>query len=807
MKTDKRRIGMRHRNSLIVALALLGAVLFQKELLAADVHGNIEVGATQVGIDSPSSKFMEYGGARNNGTYLSGGAELSYNDNAFYLNLMGKDLGLDTRDIRLESGKYGRYRFYIEYDQLPHYISNNSQTIYDGAGTANLTLPASFGKGTNTTTPLTAGQTLMTNLSSNLKDVELKLERKDISTGFSLTSLKGLLDFDLDFKRDKKDGIKSIGATLSRVGGSVMPEPVDYTTDELRASVAYNRKAAQVQLEYYLSTFNNGNDSLKWENPFSASYGNPALSLPPDNNYQRVTLSGGVNLPLYSRLSMTAEYGKMTQDQAYMPYHANSYSTADAAGNYPRMSPDAAIETKLLNVNLSSRPLSGLGLNAGYRHYDTQNLTPIGLYQYTGEDGSTLVTSGAAQPGDVGIDGKTQVTGTCTTVAGGNPCYRPNGQPSLIVSGAAIAGDLRSNGTSAFPGACSQATPCYRSIAVSSSARYNVPLDYIQDQAKLDASYTIARSTTLSAGYGRDIMMRSHRETSTTTEDSYKAGIKSNTSYAAIGGDYLKGVRSSGDYNGAVVLESYTQDYFNQTLNTGTNARTWINLPELRILDVADRDRERYNAFVTVFPLNNASLGLNYSHGKDDFNDTIIGLKDLKNETYTVNVTVDPSDTVSMYTYYTNDWSEANQSGRAVGTASTTWTDTTLDWSVNNDDRTDTVGAGLNLQFLRGKLTINPDYTYSKSNTAIAVHYTGATALPDLKTERHTVNISTKYKVTENVTLGAAYLFERYSSSDWSTDSLNLSDPSTFPTNLIPLSGSVPDYTANAGTITLAYKW
>lgn len=773
---------MRYRTFLIVALALSGAVLLQKELLAADVHGNIEIAPTQVGIDSPSSKFMEYGGTGNNGTYLSGDADLSYNDNAFYLNLMGKDLGLDTRDIRLESGKYGRYKFYIEYDQLPHYISNNSKTIYDGAGSANLTLPTGFVKGT---TPQ-----LMTNLGSNLKDVELKLERKDISTGFSLTSLKGLLDFDLDFKRDKKDGIKSIGASLSRSGGSVMPEPVDYTTDELRASVAYNRKAAQVQLEYYLSTFNNGNDSLKWENPFSAAYGNPAVSLPPDNNYQRVTLSGGVNLPLYTRLSMTAEYGKMTQDQAYMPYHANSYSTADAAGNYPRNSPDAAIETKLLHVNLSSRPMSGIGLNAGYRHYDTQSLTPIGLYRYPGEDGSTLVTSGAAQPGDVGIDGKTQVTGTCTTVAGGNPCYRPNGL----------------------------ATPNSNN---SSSARYNVPLDYIQDQAKLDASYTIARSMTLSAGYGRDIMTRSHRETSTTTEDSYKAGIKSNTSYAAIGGDYLKGVRSSGNYNGAVVLESYTQDYFEQTLNTGANARTWINLPELRILDVADRDRERYNAFVTVFPLNNTSLGLNYSHGKDDFNDTIIGLKDLKNETYTVNVTVDPSDTTSVYAYYTNDRFETNQAGRYVFTSSSapiqTVTSTNVpanEWAVNNDDKTDTVGVGLNLQFLRGRLTINPDYTYSKSNTAIGASggsfFSGATAilpLPDLNTERHTVNISTKYKVTENVTLGAAYLFEKYSSSDWATDTMNLNDTSTLPTNLIPLSGSVPDYTANAGTITLAYKW
>lgn len=775
---------MRHRTLLIVALALSSAALLQKELLAADIHGNIEVGASQVGIDSPSSKFMEYGGTGNNGSYLSGGADLSYNDNNFYLNLLGKDLGLDTREGRLESGKHGRYRFYIEYDQLPHYISNNSKTIFDGAGSANLKLPTGFDKGTSTT----AAQ--MNNLSSNLKDIELKLERKDMSTGFSMTSLKGLVDFSLDFKRDEKDGVKSLSGPVSRAGGIVLPEPVDYTTDELSASVAYNRERAQLQLEYYLSTFNNANDSLKWEHPFSpatsgassayGAYGNPATSLPPDNRYERVTLSGGAALPMQTRLSVTAEYGKMTQDQAYMPYHANLYSTADASSNYPRMSADAAVETKLLNVNLSSRPVSGLGVSAGYRHYDTLNMTPIGLYRYPAEDGSALVTTGAAQPGDVGIDGVTQVTGTCTTVALGNPCYRPNGPAALN----------------------------------SSSARYNMPFDYVQDQAKVDLSYIVARNTTLSAGYINDVKIRSHREAGTATEDSYKAGIKTHTSYAAAGGDYLKGVRRSGAYNGAELLDSYTQDYFNQTLNTGANARTWLNIPSLRLFDVADRNRESYNAFVTLFPLKNASLGMNFSHGKDDFTDTIIGLKDSKNETYTIDATVTPSETVSIYAYYTNSWSEANQAGRAITSTASTWTDATRDWAVNNVDRNDTVGAGLSLQFLRGKLTINPDYTFSKSKTETGVSggssFTGATAiqpLPDLNTERHTVNVSAKYKVTENVTLGAGYLFEKYMSSDWGTDYMTLNDTSTLPTTLIPLSGSVPDYTANVGTISVAYKF
>lgn len=779
--------------TIILALCVIGV----QPVAAADFEGNIEIGGTQVGIDNESSKFMEYRGLKGDGTYLVGGVDLLYGKDAFYLGLTGKELGLDTRNILFESGKYGTYRFFIEYDQLPKFISNTSRTIFNGAGSNNLTLPAGYVGNGSSTNPKTLVDQIINGTnglggSGNLKDVDLELERKAATAGFTMTTLKGLVDFNLSFKREEKDGTKSIGAVVQDVtmarGGPrtdiILPEPVDYLTDELRASVSYNREAGQLELEYYLSDFSNDNDSLTWENPYYYGAKNPVISLPPDNKYHRWSLSGGLSLPLSTRVAFTAEYGKMEQDDDFLPYHANPASPAN--GTEPRSSADAEIKTKLINANLSSRPVKGLGLNVRYRQYETDNDTPVDLFLYPVADGQnnvTIATTGTGIVGSIYADGTSSAGSSCSTT---NPCY------------------------SAFTSTAQGQAPLS-----SSRARYNEPFDYKQNQVKADLSYLLLKNTTLSVGYDQDVINRDHREAEETKENTYRAGIRTSLSdFAAAGGNYLKGKRRYDEYNGAVNLESHTQDYINTTLNAGTNPRTWINHPDLRKFDVANRDRENYGTYVTIFPVDTVTVGVNYSQGNDDYPDTILGVIETGNETYTVDASFNPVETLSLYSFYTNERLRSKQNGRALTGTTSTWYDTTRDWTSVNKDSIDTLGVGLNLSLLKGKLTINPDYTYARSKTAIDLaggsFFTGANAielLPDLRTERHTANVSARYKMTDNWTVGAGYLYETYTSDDWATDNVTLDNTSTVPTNLIPLSGSVPDYVAHAGSITVAYKW
>lgn len=728
------------------------SVLGQSSVSFADFKGEVEVGATYAGIDHESSKFSEYRGIRGNETYFLGNLDLSYTDKNYYLNVIGKDLGIDTRNIYLQGGSYGSYKYFLEYDQTPKFISNTSRTIFNGAGGANLTLPAGYNRIVLPAGFSNVGQTTVTALlneltakGGSLHNVDLKLERKSGTAGFSITSFKGLVDFTLSAKHEEKDGIKSIGAVVQGnaegQGGVrnsvILPEPVDYVTDELRASVAYTREKAQLELEYYLSVFNNETESLKWQNPFRYGAAEPVISLPPDNRYQRLTLSGGYNLPYNTRVSMAAEYGKMSQDQDLLPYHADPNAAA-TYGTLPRSSAKAEIETKLLNVNVSSRPVSALSVNAKYRHYDTVNMTPVNLFTYAMADGVT-------------------------------------------------------------PPATYVATTANRS-------RRNAPFDYDQNKATVDISYRLIQNTALNLGYDRDEIAREHREQEKTREDIYRAGLKSNLSFASAGVNYLKGMRR-GDvaYNGNAIMDSHP-------LTTDP----WVNHPDLRKFDVADRDREKYDYFVTIMPMKNASVGVNVANGWDQYPDTKMGLLNSDFSSYTVNASYAPVQEVNLHTYYTYDTSSSKQYGRVMTSTPATWTDTTRDWTSANKDYTDTVGVGADVSFFRGKLVVTPDYTYARSITTIDInggsYFVGANAiapLPDLRTERHTLNLSGKYRLTDRLTLGANYLYESYVSTDWAVDGMTLDNTSTLPIDkpLVPLSGSVPDYTANVGTITIAYRF
>ena len=727
---------------ILLMLFLLGLSAIPLISKAEDgLEGSITIGGALTDLDSKSFKYGEYTGVNDDSIYFAGDVDLSYSRNAFYLDFRGEDIGLENRSLYLEEGVYGKYKLYIGYDELTHLISNNSKTIFDGAGGTNLTLPSGFVRGAATSN--------MTNLSSSRRDIELETMRKTGTAGFGY-SLGSNADFKISFKQETKEGTKSIGGTAGTGGGNarsiVLPEPVDYTTDELRASVAYNSEKTQLQFDYYLSQFNNDKKSITWNNPFTGTnFPTTALiSLPPDNQHQRFSLLGGVNLPFATRVSAIAEYGMMKQNDVLFPYSYNSSSTITTP--LPRTTADAEIDTAHFELNISSRPLSRLGLTAKYRYYETDNETPRDLFLYVNND-----TGGA------------QITAS-------------NGE-----------------------------------------ALYNLPYDSTQNLLKLDASYYLFNGTTLKVGYDYDIITRDYREVNRTIENTYRARLNSNlSSFAAAGVNLAYGERRIfGQYDESALYDAYhTEAYINTV--TPTNIR-FDTHPDSRKFDIANRDRTRYGANITLFPHYTTTTGLYYSATKDDYEGSLMGLKYSKNNTYTVDVTFAPLDIVSTYVYYTREEIDSQQASRyfASGAAKATqFTDPTRDWWADHSDNVDTVGIGTSIGFMENRLTIGVDYSYSESTSNIKFKTGGSTALgasgtvedlPDLKTKLQTVNTSAKYKLTKNTTLGLGYQYENYKSDDWATDSV---DPaSTTLANVLTLSGSVPDYKAHQAMLTVAYNW
>lgn len=379
------------RNAAFVILTL-PALAFAAAVQAEEgVHGSVTAGVASAQIDNPSSQFGRFTGVTDDKTYLLGGADIQSRNGARYWDFRANDLGLDNRRLTLDGGNTGSYKFNFRYEEQPNLLSNNSRTPFDGAGGNNLTLPSTFVKNTTTTG--------MTALASSLKGVDLGTQRKEGEAGL-LYELNKNLDLSFSFKRQLKEGVKSIGmdvATGGNVRGVVLPEPVDHQTDEFRTGLSWHNERARAKVEYFLSLFSNNHSSLSWESPYTGA-GYPTTgraALAPDNQAQRLSLSGSYNLAPATRLSALYEWGSMTQDSSLLPYT----TTAVATTALPRGAADAQIDTTLLKLELASQPLPKLSLNARYRYYETENKTPRDLYRPVIADTNGQVAATASQAG------------------------------------------------------------------------------------------------------------------------------------------------------------------------------------------------------------------------------------------------------------------------------------------------------------------------------------------------------------------------------------------------------------------------
>ena len=121
----------------------------------------IDIGAGVISDDS--FKFGEYNGLHDNSAFLILNGDAHYRDaEAGYLNLRLRNLGLDTRSLDMEAGRQGRYRLYLDYQEISHYLSDSARTPYHGNGSDSLSLPSTW---------VSAGSTAgMTQLATSLHD-------------------------------------------------------------------------------------------------------------------------------------------------------------------------------------------------------------------------------------------------------------------------------------------------------------------------------------------------------------------------------------------------------------------------------------------------------------------------------------------------------------------------------------------------------------------------------------------------------------------------------------------------------------
>ena len=324
--------------------------------------GEVEIGAGYV--SDSSFKFGEYNGLYEKGAYFIGNADARYRgDDAAYVDLFIRDLGLETRSIGIEGGKQGKYKLFLRYDEIPHYISDTAKTPYQGNGSATLTLPSSW-----VYAPTTSG---MTDLANSLQQVDLKTKRKRIDVGAAFTPTKW--EYAVKYRHETKQG-QTATAGAFVVNAAQLIKPVDSVTDQIDASVSYNSKRWQAALAYYGSFYKDNNDSLTWE----SAYNTPPpgldgqLALAPDNQFNQFVLSGGVQVTDGTIASAEVAMGQMEQNENFLPYT----TVAALDSSLPSNSLNGVVDTLTANLKVISAITDKWRLNATYTYNDRDNKTP-----------------------------------------------------------------------------------------------------------------------------------------------------------------------------------------------------------------------------------------------------------------------------------------------------------------------------------------------------------------------------------------------------------------------------------------------
>ncbi|MDZ4251008.1 MAG: MtrB/PioB family decaheme-associated outer membrane protein [Sulfuritalea sp.] len=354
------------------------------------IRPDSEVSVGVLDVSKSSYKFGDYNGMHKSGGHLIGDVRISTRGegNANYLDIVGSNLGLDSRNLRIQGGEQGNYGLSFEYDQIHKLWTDSYQTPYANPGSDRLALPAGWVAGATTAT--------MTSLAGSMQSFNIETQRKSIALGLTKL-LPGDWDVAVDFKHETKQGNRLLGAVVGNSGGNpraaVLPEPVDYVTRQFSVIARYTTDNLQFQGAYSGSLFDNKKQSLQFQNAFStiggwaAGTGFPAfgqIGQPPDNQAHQLSASLGYQFSKATRLAGSLSYSRMTQNDSFLPYTGNPVLTITNA--MPRSSLEGKVNNTHLDLKLTSKLTKDWNLLAAYRYDDRSNKTPQSLYDYIGAD-------------------------------------------------------------------------------------------------------------------------------------------------------------------------------------------------------------------------------------------------------------------------------------------------------------------------------------------------------------------------------------------------------------------------------------
>lgn len=708
-------------NIVAVAVVLLAVIVAPPAVFAQEVtpeHGSVELGVRGISgeVDGRpdlslrpslfSSKFNEYRDLKNGVFVRSLQGTLDVGANSF-VSVQSRSSILQDQSWLATGGRYGKYRVQFLFEETPHTFTNTARTLFTTTGNGlyqlspgirtQLFAAANVDPSLSTTVrnpALPSAQAAVLNpalfnatsaLVPTASWVNPSLIRKAGAGIFSI-DLTPSLDFGFQFSRERQTGTRPLGVLIG--GGTEVPEPIDYTTNNFKLGTEYAHSSWGFQVGYQASYFNNNIGSVSVVNPYSPAPNStvnigqviagtdqcapgavapacvavnttangdvPATrvtigtrnytvgsvtgigrtSLYPDNQAQNVNFAGRFDLTKSVHVVASIVPGWMSQNQTFLPYTTNL--TAGPSPALPVSSLDGSKQTLAMNYVVSTSLIHKLGLTAKYRSYDYNNNTPThDFYTNFVQDQAVPATlPGATEISAYGFNRKT---------------------------------------------------------------------------AELAATYALGKSSSAKVGYELEMMDRQHRDVSSTQENSLFASLDSNLgNKVSLRLSYRHSDRTTQGFNYDSEDPNYAFARANITLPNGST-----QMAASRRFDEAPRFRDGGDVLLQYSPLDKLTVSASWGTVQDDYNRRLgnqvpfgnIGgtgpfytyglLKDLSTN-YGFDGTYVVSKNLSLFGEYTREKYFTRMVSEQIGNLSGVPVyDTINDWTSQNRNRVDTWAAGV----------------------------------------------------------------------------------------------------------------
>ena len=331
---------------------------------------DIDLGPAYVSDDA--FPFGNYTGLDEKGWYLFGDFFGTYrDDDANYFSFEGYARGDKSNALFLKGGKQSLYELRASYQAIPRRMFDTTVTPYLGSSTGTLTLPTNWVRAPTTQQ--------MTALQSTLEPVPIGWDWDVVRLGFDLSPTQRW-KINTDYTRTERVGLRRSSGSFF-FDAVEFAAPVSYKSDDLELAVSYAADSWQASLSYFGSVFDNDNESLTWDNPYTSPVGADTgeLALPPDNESHQVSLAGSVLLPARTTLNGQLSVGHLNQNADLLPYATNmSLPTSPL----PVSSADAEVDTLNVNIRAVSSPWTRVTLEGELRYNEFDNKTAINTYDY-----------------------------------------------------------------------------------------------------------------------------------------------------------------------------------------------------------------------------------------------------------------------------------------------------------------------------------------------------------------------------------------------------------------------------------------